>query len=350
MTSGRLALPQTLSAVALDTNSGPHGFFDIRRIEELVQTIEAQELDIEIWVPEPVIWEWAEHAYGLATRTSATIRSAARDLDRGGLEVPELFDADSTVDDFVERIEEQLAELYLDHSGVDAVRILRLSAHPESAILGIKDQVLRRGAGVRAKKDNSGNSAKSGAADSAAWRLVAAEATDLTKIVLVTQDTDAQRHFADAEAPHIRSSIWSVRNELLQLIPGSDYALGLVSDSIYRGLLSLSEDALSRANVYGDASIAIPGRDTNYAAEFRVTHVSQVDDVTDIEVSRHDERATASASVTVDLVIDYIRVDPDSLQVEADTTEELGLPATATVGAEAVGDSWSAWVEDFELS
>lgn len=199
MGSGRPTIPQSLEAIALDTNSGARGLLDLEGLEKLVDVINDQDLAIEIWIPEPTLWEWAEHANELASRTSTSFDAARVRLERSGLEVPAAFGYPSSTEQVIDVLEERLQDLYNEALGTEAVRILRLKDHPQSAVEGLKDQILRRGAG-RTKSDD-GRPVKTGAADSSAWRLLAEEARSLDNIVLVTRDSDAERHFVDSPAP-----------------------------------------------------------------------------------------------------------------------------------------------------
>lgn len=56
-------LPIGLVAVAIDTNS-TGADLQLSRLAKLADLLDEQELDeVQIWVPEPVVWEWAEHIH-----------------------------------------------------------------------------------------------------------------------------------------------------------------------------------------------------------------------------------------------------------------------------------------------
>ena len=57
-----LPVSAVVRAVVLDANVMSRGRLTLDVIDEIVAVIEERELDAEVWVPEPVVWEWAEHA------------------------------------------------------------------------------------------------------------------------------------------------------------------------------------------------------------------------------------------------------------------------------------------------
>lgn len=344
-------LPQSIKAIALDTNAGAQGLLDLDGVERLIGVLDDQELDVQIWIPEVVIWEWAEHAHDLSQRTSTTISSASRKLERAGMEGPPEFDSVSSVQEVVAAYEEDLESYFLEHSNDPAIRILRLIDHPEVAISGLRDQVLRQGAGRFKTQD--GRLIKTGAADSAAWRLVAAEADDISRVVLVTKDGDAERHFQSNAAPLVVKDLWTLKKELMKLTPGSAYARERVHEAVRTDLPAMTQQELALVPLLGALPAEVArDRDTAYEPEMQAHRISKVDDIEDIEVSRSDGTAIALAHVTVDIAVDYIRFDSEYRGAESDSDLEFDVQAVARVGLESEPGSneWNAWIDEIEFT
>jgi predicted nucleic acid-binding protein len=68
--SDNLRLHDNLRAILLDTNAMGSGSLNMKTLRELPK-ITTKFPDLEIWIPEPVIWEWASHAQ--QTYTDAVI-------------------------------------------------------------------------------------------------------------------------------------------------------------------------------------------------------------------------------------------------------------------------------------
>lgn len=137
--------------VVLDTNmSGHKGEFDASWVQGLAARLAAQ--GVQLWVPQVVTWEWADHA----AATQAEVLPGLRRLDR--LDIPGMPGPPTktlTRTEIASAIEETLRRM----SNVEVVPV-----HGGSAIQALKDQILLTGPGAR--KDG----VKTGAADSALVR------------------------------------------------------------------------------------------------------------------------------------------------------------------------------------
>jgi hypothetical protein len=343
------SIPQSVYAIALDANSGNRGMLDLKAIGDLVDVLNDQELNVEIWIPEPVLWEWAEHAHALATNVVKEINAKSRLLERSGIEEVVTVGYSLTINELIAHLEEKLADFYLDASGSEAVRILELGGSSEAASEGIRDQILQRGAGRRK------NDVKTGASDSSSWRLITAEGAErLSDVVLISKDSDVSRHFAGNVSPILLGSVWEAKRDLQKLKKGSEAAIEAVMAAVLSDLPSLSEPTLARAEIDGTPEFDGPGpsRRTPYEPMIHVIRVGRVIRVSDIEVSAGDLTATAVAELEVDVAVGYLTWDSESDFLESVLTEELDISAFARVSAEA-GEShpgaWSAWVDTFEF-
>ena len=325
--------------------------FSIRQIEDLVATIDAQELNIEIWVPEPVLWEWAEHAYDMAARAQADYLPRRKRMLEAGFDGFEAEpDFDLTIDEVVESIEESLVDVE-NESGDEAVRILQLHQAPEVAVSAIRDQVLRQGAGRT--KTQSGNPIKTGASDSASFRLIEREGEGfIEQVVLVSGDGDAFEHFAGKPSPVIISDLWRVRTELIKLRKGSDLAAESLQRTILETLRHSDNDyaLLKGADLSGETMLFNPRRDLTYIPEASVIRISEVRNVDEVEISLREKTATAIADVTLDMSIEYVRWDYLTESIDSDVDEEYDVDAYVYISADAENlDEWDFSVDRVEI-
>ncbi|MFI2369901.1 hypothetical protein [Streptomyces sp. NPDC018833] len=176
-------LPQSvrekLEAIVFDANSFPHGALRLNTLKEWERW--AHLVDLEVWLPEPVVWELAEHAASAWTEFEAITRKASKALTNAGVEV-EARSAHTTREEVIRKVESEIRALG------PSLRVLRLDG--DVAIEALKDQVLqRRPARVRDK-------VKTGASDSAWLRQVLKTANnDPDKFVIVGSDADVYKAF-----------------------------------------------------------------------------------------------------------------------------------------------------------
>lgn len=130
--------------------SGDKGDFSASWVRGLAGRLTGQ--GVELWVPQVVVWEWAEHA----ATTQEGLLAGLRKLDRLNIsEMPAAPAKTLTTPEIAAAIEASLQAM----PNVEVVPV-----HGESAISALKDQILRTGPGTR--KDG----VKTGAADSALVR------------------------------------------------------------------------------------------------------------------------------------------------------------------------------------
>lgn len=180
MSSERVRQP--VEWVVVDTNVLGAGRLQIDQIEGLAD--ELLYVDVEVVVPEVVIWEWAEHARADLVGLEETARQLRKRLGRAGLD--DLHPAASVgaseipgVQEIVERMRARLEAL--PNVGV-------LPTTPEAALDGLRSQVLQRGAG---RRKPAVDGTKTGAAD-AAWVYDALRLAggDSARLAFLTKDSD----------------------------------------------------------------------------------------------------------------------------------------------------------------
>lgn len=333
-----IAVPQDLVAVVLDTNSMPKGQLDIRRIEELASIIEEQELDAEIWIPEPVVWEWTEHLFRSVRDAAAAYGKALTLATEAGLIVGEAA------------VPEVLADVQVISSNVEAavealegVRILRLADAPHAAVDGLRDQVLQLGTGRR-KSAGSEKLVKTGGADSAALRLVthAMHGRPLALAVVVSADRDTVAHFG-ATTPVIIPQVWAVKQSLLALENGSDAARTDVEEALFKQVVGDDSETVLGAELNLTSAVARrigPEMQSYLNMSVALIRVSDLTDFRGVEVSRTDGYATAEASAIVDLQVDGVWWDAESDRLEITPHTLYDLPAEAQMSAARLDDGW----------
>lgn len=149
-----------LRGVAVDTNVFGHGRLNLREAAdwaEMLQTIGA-----ELWIPEPVAWELAEHAVDGYLTAQVQHRSSRREARAAGWVVPEWPERDRE-----ELLAEVLAALSTAHQNL---KVLPLD--PLDAGESLKDQVLLRASAKRKNPTEKDAGVKTGAADLASVRLL----------------------------------------------------------------------------------------------------------------------------------------------------------------------------------
>ncbi len=299
---------QHVEWVVVDTNVLGAGRLQIDQIEGLAD--ELLYVDVEVVVPEVVIWEWAEHARADLIDLEENARQLRKRVGRAGLNDlhPAVSAAGSEIPDGQEIVERMRARL----EALPNVRVLPTS--PEAALDGLRSQVLQIGAGSR--KPSAGGT-KTGAAD-AAWVYDALSLAggNPARLAFLTKDSDPVRacRLRGVEPPRtfgsrvavvsaLRELIEGVRRELLRELAG--YVLDEVADETRRQSLARSLDApaylLRRAH-----------RDDPFVLR---CEVSTIHGVSGIRSFRTDG---ALGTVSVDLLVDL-----ETLSVPASLEDSL---------------------------
>lgn len=233
-------------AIVIDTNGLGSRHLHLGRLRTLVRQARAHG-QLEVWIPQTVIWEWAEHAY--AERQAAV--QALKRIRATGLELPDLPEVSR------EGILDEI-ESMLDSLG-PPLMVLPVGDVAEAAL---RDQILQLGpADAKAAKD--GSVIKTGAADSALLRAVLEySGDDPTTFAVVSADSDILKAFASwgADPPAIYNSIKTALQAILLTVP-PDAAVPWAS----LGLLSAEIDELSLGRLRGDLFSEMS--DIGYAGE-----------------------------------------------------------------------------------
>lgn len=179
-------LPEWVSrvrAIGIDTNSVSKGGYNDSQLKELARQAK-QHGGLELWIAEPVVWEWAEHLHEVRTKFNAQRKS----LKNAGIEVgPQ----PSEIQDALDFVETAIAGLG------DHVKVISIQPVAHKAL---RDQVLVQAPGERVYKNGStgatanGKRLKTGAADSAIYRAYHHHAnSDGDSYVILSADSDVPR-------------------------------------------------------------------------------------------------------------------------------------------------------------
>ncbi|WP_433755828.1 hypothetical protein [Nocardia sp. CA-135398] len=169
---GSYELPKPMrwvpTAVVIDTNLWGRGTLDITRLRDLARRL--AKLRVKVWIPTQVVMEWARHAVD----DIELIIPSWTSLRRAGL-----------VDDRLplsQDISVMLNQLLEAVNAVDNVTVLPMNG--AAAVAGIRDQILRTGAGTVRQ------GVRTGAADSSWVRdaLIAAN-NEPSRIVFLTKNS-----------------------------------------------------------------------------------------------------------------------------------------------------------------
>lgn len=353
------------SAHTLNCLTAPRGLPDLDAIDRLLRVLNGSRPEVEVWIPEPVLWEWSEHTFQRLIKAKTELGRGLKELSKariasipGPLEVP---------DD----VEVVVAELRAELEGLSPkLRILDLLAVPEAAFGGLRDQVLQLGAAT--KKGTESNPVKTGASDSASCRLIEAVAGGrLADVVLVSRDTDVSQHFCDRPGPRVAARLHEVHAAFMALgaPPASARWLEEVDDDdddeadeiaeyqareeveqAVRDSLAWYSRAESLASIpFDGASTVRPSRNVEiHGQEVLLDRIVSVYDV-DVELSDRNTAATAMVEVSVDVTIDYAYWDHRSEMVEADQDEESDVQALARVTCFNQDGTWNVELDEIEL-
>ena len=179
-----------LRAIVFDTNSFPNGGLNLELLKDWGDR--AAEENFEVWVPEPVVWELAEHAAASWEGGLASAKRVHKSMRTAGLEAPASDNPYSSREEVMAAVEGLVRSL------APSVRILELDG--DLAAAALRDQVQLH---PPAKKKSD---VKTGAADSA-WirQVLRAAENNVDSFVIVGSDADVYRAFTSLglSKPHM---------------------------------------------------------------------------------------------------------------------------------------------------
>lgn len=215
-----------LCAVALDTNAIDQGHPNIAKLTTLANRLKI--IGLPLWVPEPVAWEWAEHAGQQWQEFTVASSQPYRRLMSAGVALPQVPFAQ----DFPAIQEAVLGAI----KQIDNLVVVPLSA--TNAREGVRDQILQRPPGRR----KSG--VKTGASDSAWLRDLRDQAGgDLSRVLLVSSDGDVT---SACEAWGIESPLLRSWGDLLETL--FSFVLDDADSTVTRLIVSYLQDKVGQTD------------------------------------------------------------------------------------------------------
>ncbi|MEV4081905.1 hypothetical protein AB0J43_16695 [Nonomuraea fuscirosea] len=144
-----------LLAVALDTNAIDRGQANIAKLTTLAARLKM--IGLPVWIPEPVAWEWAEHAGRQWEQFTAAASEPYTRLRAAGIELPPV--------PFTQQTQSVQDRVLAAIRVIDNLVVVPLS--PANALEGVRDQILQRPPGRLKATDSKAGPVKTGASDSA---------------------------------------------------------------------------------------------------------------------------------------------------------------------------------------
>jgi hypothetical protein len=299
-----------ITAVVLDANAfGADAAFNVGLLRRLAR--DAQEQGIQVWLPEPVLWELAAHVADVVEELSSQVRARNKMLARAGLDtvaLPAYPDRETVIERIIE-------EATYEIDGLDVIECSGVAAKE-----ALRDQITGRPpAGVE-------KGVKTGASDSAWIRSVRKAADDPTNrsYVIVSRDAAVRRayeHWGE-EPPRIFQDIHQLRTDVLGFQPASHEAamrVAKLADRLVRteGLLDIVSPESLDLRVLGQGRDAPLGR---FDAAETTADVAAVKALVAVDVrTRARDEALTWVDVLADLSLAIAKVDPATGELGRET-------------------------------
>jgi hypothetical protein len=317
----RTGVPDGLRAVVIDTNSTAHGRIDLNALRSLAEVLTRKAPETEIWIPEPVIWEWATHAQEDYDELVATNNAVVRKLNAAGITTSFAKVKDQDRVDVYDAVTQEIEEL------PHPFRVLRLAEHPHIAIDALRDQITLRPPAKR----KSG--VKTGASDIASLRLAEKHASTEEAhcaYVIVSDDVDvkAMANWAEVEI-RMFPNIHSLRAALLDFQPIEIRRIAEIYRRVVRWLdqVRSGESAmpdLRRGDVDRDL-LDLSGKDDYLRLDVELTRIGHVLALHGVDVDADAALGAANVVVRGDLTMTGWQLDEHGEQLVGDSSTATGV-------------------------
>ncbi len=201
-------------AIGIDTNGIGRGAFNLKQLQGLAHQAK-QHGAMELWIAEPVIWEWADHL----REDRVSLNQARTKLVAAGIELdaqpPTVEDALDYVLRGVQGLGEHVKVVSIEPVVVDAMKDQILVRSPG-------ERVTREG---RSVKNRQGKSVKTGAADSAIFRAYNHQASkNSDTYVILSGDSDVEKAHKGWGVEGVRSfsSTDALNKHIFRMIPAPE--------------------------------------------------------------------------------------------------------------------------------
>ena len=291
-----------LRAVVLDANCMSRGRINLDRLRQWADDLHSE--SIELWLPEIVVWEWAEHS--AADRAAAT---SAYEVSRPGL-IAAGFDLP-----VIEELSpEQAAQVVMDAIAAVHENVVVVTVDGSSARAALRDQILQLPPGSKVStKDKRTPLVKTGAADGAAVRSVHAHAAGSSDYAVVTRD----RHWREIyegqgwEVPLIYQSLEDLRKALFN-ISSADEAVPRIL-SFMAGSIAQRDGRIVLGSLAGGSHLNAHLQDYEQETNVHTVDVELIQAVAgleDVELVEETGALLATVYLLADLIVTMMSYDP----------------------------------------
>lgn len=305
-------------AIAIDTNAVGKGTFDLAQLHRLAHQAK-QHNGLEVWIAEPVMWEWAEHLREDRVR----LNEARAKLAAAGIE---LCAQPADIDDALSFVRESIQTLG------QHVKILPIGP---VAVEAMMDQILVRSPGERitrdgrAVKNSNGKSVKTGAADSAIYRVYRHQAGDkIDTYVVLSGDSDVHKAHKTwgIDAVKVIQGIKALDQDIFRAMPAPA--------SLVTNCASYLRDHLDRIDLASFESLSslIDWELEETMLSFAATGTKVLVGLSDAKLDKKSQLVTAEAWVVTDLIGPEVTTDMYGERYEDSATQRPYQGSAVRVG------------------
>lgn len=211
-------------AIGIDTNAVGRGAFNLAQLRGLAHQAK-QHGAMEIWIAEPVIWEWADH---LREDWSALNQARSRLLAAG---INEVVAQPTTVEEALQFVLRGVKELG-PHVKVIPIEPVVVEALKDQILVRLPgERVTREGRAVKNNKNEK--SVKTGAADSAIYRAYHYHSgSEGEAYVVLSSDSDLAKAHESWGVKDVKSfkSTDALNKHIFRMTPAPDYLVARCAD------------------------------------------------------------------------------------------------------------------------
>ncbi|GAA4878836.1 hypothetical protein ACFQ34_00655 [Pseudonocardia benzenivorans] len=270
-----------LKAAVFDANSY-HPSPDLKNLEANATRLKM--IGVELWVPEGVALEWAEHLITDWNALTVGMRNSRKRLNGAGFDFPPLpqMTSDAVAAQFLAKI-----------ASIDNVKLIHLT--PKNALAGLRDQILLHAPAKRKGINEKKEGIKTGASDSAWLRdVIDAVNSDISSLLFVTEDRDVTLALESWGHPSV---LCCPRSRLRDLL----FEVALDVDGATQMALAFLSSKMPNSQDYGDPTIGGEWLDIGPVDDLAEILVADAWDLEDVEVSNAGLVALNSVAGLIDL-------------------------------------------------
>jgi hypothetical protein len=299
---------EKIRAIGIDTNSLNQGNFHKGELENLARQAK-EHSEMEIWIAEPVVWEWAEHLH----RARLEFNKRLNSLNKAGIEIEA---QPSEVDESVEFVRNSIEKMGSN------IKIIPVGS---VAVEALKDQILVRRPGERKVRNDTVTKPefiKTGASDSAIYRAYFQQSGEQNdRYVILSGDSDVKSaHESWGYEVQTIKSRWDVEQEIFRMINASE--------ALVASCLNKLRDELPKLNLKS-FNTSLRGITDNEVGPFSASGDRILTGFHDARFDRKANVVTATACVMTDMFGPDVVYEPDQSEVHIFTDHQWNYPDAA---------------------